>query len=150
MCSNSKSSNPLVLRVPNFSIPPVCQSVIDNYNNRVDVITDDHIAQYNRERVQGILTYGLHTIDSSVMDSFPRLRVIANCYVGTDNVDIEEAKRRGIKIGNTPNVIDECVADQGFALLLASTRNIVLGDGICKNPSTTQVNNKNLVMISGS
>src|SRR3989338_11638407 len=49
-------------------------------------------------------------IDAEVIDSFgPQLKVIANMAVGFDNIDIAEAKRRGIVITNTPGVLTDTV-----------------------------------------
>ena len=57
------------------------------------------------------------------------LRVISNFAVGVDNVDVPEATRRGIPVGNTPGVLTETTADLAWALLMAATRRIVEGDG---------------------
>lgn len=46
---------------------------------------------------------------------------------GYDHVDVEEVKRRGIKIGYTPDVVSDAVADFAIGLLLATTRRIVEG-----------------------
>ena len=45
--------------------------------------------------------------------------------VGTDNVDLEEAERRGVAVGNTPGVLTETTADLAFALILAAARRVV-------------------------
>ena len=47
--------------------------------------------------------------------------------VGTDNIDVEAAKARGIPVGNTPDVLTDATADLAFALLLALARRIVPG-----------------------
>ena len=47
--------------------------------------------------------------------------------VGTDNIDVEAAKERGIPVGNTPDVLTDATADLAFALLLALARRIVPG-----------------------
>ncbi len=52
----------------------------------------------------------------------PRCKVIAQCAVGYDNIDIAAAKRLGIIITNTPDVLTEAVADLTWALLLATAR----------------------------
>src|SRR4051812_6567729 len=55
----------------------------------------------------------------------PRLRVIARTGVGYDAVDVEAATARAIPVVITPGTNQESVAEQGFALLLALTRNVV-------------------------
>ena len=68
-------------------------------------------------------------IDAEVIDSFgPQLKVIANMAVGFDNIDIAEAKRRGIVITNTPGVLTDTVAEHTFALMLAIAHRVVEAD----------------------
>ena len=61
-------------------------------------------------------------------DAFPRLRLVANFSVGYDNIDVEECRRRGIAVTNTPGVLDAAVADLAFGLILAVRRRIAAGD----------------------
>ncbi len=67
-------------------------------------------------------------VDDELLEAGPGLRVIANCAVGYDNVDIAAATRRGIPVTNTPDVLTEATADFAFALLLAAARRVVEGD----------------------
>ena len=78
--------------------------------------------------VDGILTLLTDKIDSAVMDAAgPGLKVISNCAVGFDNIDVSEATRRGIPVGNTPGVLTDTTADFAFALLMAAARRVVEG-----------------------
>lgn len=52
----------------------------------------------------------------------PKLKVISNCAVGYDNIDVKAATERGIIVGNTPGVLTETTADLAFALLMATAR----------------------------
>jgi glyoxylate reductase len=76
---------------------------------------------------EGLLSLLTDRIDAEVMDAAGRLRVISNCAVGVDNVDVAEATRRGIPVGNTPGVLTDATADMTFALLLAAARHVVEG-----------------------
>ena len=67
-------------------------------------------------------------IDRYVIDHCPRLRVIANCAVGYENIDLHAARERGIVVTNTPGVLTETVADLAWALILAVARRIPEGD----------------------
>lgn len=68
-------------------------------------------------------------IDAQVMEAAgPQLKVISNCAVGYDNIDVAEATRRGIPVGNTPGVLTDTTADFAFALLMAAARRVVEGD----------------------
>jgi glyoxylate reductase len=79
--------------------------------------------------VEGILSLLTDRIDSEVMDAAgANLKVISNCAVGVDNIDIPEATKRGIPIGNTPGILTETTADFAFALLMAAARRIVEAD----------------------
>ena len=52
------------------------------------------------------------------------LKAIANYAVGYDNVDVDAATRRGIPVGNTPDVLTDATADLAFTLLLAAARRL--------------------------
>ena len=71
-------------------------------------------------------------IDAEIMDSSPNLKIIANYAVGIDNIEIEEATKRGIIVTNTPGVLTETVADLTWALLMAIARRIVEGDNFMR------------------
>ncbi len=68
-------------------------------------------------------------IDGEVMDSFgPQLKIVANMAMGFDNINIEEAKKRGIIITNTPGVLTNTVAEHTFALMLVIAHRVVEAD----------------------
>jgi glyoxylate reductase len=76
---------------------------------------------------EGLLTLITDRVDAELLDGSPRLKAIANMGVGTDNIDVDAAKERGIPVGNTPDVLTDATADLAFALLLALARRIVPG-----------------------
>lgn len=78
--------------------------------------------------VQGLLSLLTDKIDAELMDKAPKLKVISNCAVGFDNIDVKEATKRRIIVGNTPGVLTETTADFAFALLISAARRIVEGD----------------------
>ena len=57
----------------------------------------------------------------------PDLKVLAQCAVGYDNIDLEAAARRGIPVTNTPDVLTESTADLAWALILAVARRLKEG-----------------------
>jgi len=67
-------------------------------------------------------------IDAQVMNSSKRLKVISNCAVGFDNIDLKAATERGIYVTNTPEVLTETVADLTWALILGVARRLVEAD----------------------
>ncbi len=78
--------------------------------------------------VDGLLCLLTERIDVEVMEAIgPQVKVISSMSVGVDHIDLAEAARRGIPIGNTPGVLTDATADQAFALLLAAARRVVEG-----------------------
>ncbi len=73
----------------------------------------------------GLLSTLSDRIDAALIDSAPNLRAIANYAVGYDNVDVDAATRRGIPVGNTPDVLTDATADLAFTLLLAAARRLL-------------------------
>jgi glyoxylate reductase len=83
------------------------------------------------ERAAGadaLLTIITEKVDAELFDRAPSVKAVANLAVGTDNIDLEEAARRGIAVGNTPGVLTDATADIAFALLLGIARRIAEGD----------------------
>ncbi len=73
----------------------------------------------------GLVTLLSDRIDAEVFDAAgPNLRVVSNYAVGVNNVDLAEASRRGIAVGNTPDVLTDATADIAIALLLAAARHL--------------------------
>ncbi|MFO8061472.1 MAG: D-glycerate dehydrogenase [bacterium] len=77
---------------------------------------------------QGIICLLADIIDSEVIDNCPELKIIANYAVGYDNIDIEYARKKGIVVTNTPDVLTETTADLAFGLLIAGARRIIEAD----------------------
>ena len=75
--------------------------------------------------VDGILCLLTDKIDREFMDAAgPRLKVISQIAVGFDNIDVHEATKRGIPVGNTPEVLTQTTADAAWALMLSAARRI--------------------------
>jgi glyoxylate reductase len=72
----------------------------------------------------GILSTVSDKFTSEVLQRSGTLSVISNYAVGTDNIDIDTAKQRGIMVYHTPDVVTESTADLTFALLLSLIRKI--------------------------
>ena len=67
-------------------------------------------------------------IDKDVMDAAPTVKIYANFAIGFNNIDVAEAKKRGIVVTNTPGGGADRVAEHTWALLLALTCRVVEGD----------------------
>ena len=67
-------------------------------------------------------------ITERVLAGAAPLRIVAQFGVGTDNIDLEAARRHGIVVTNTPGVLTDATADFAFALLLAVARHLRAAD----------------------
>jgi glyoxylate reductase len=74
---------------------------------------------------EGLLSLLVDQVDAELIDAAPKLRAVANYAIGFDNIDVEAAARRGIQVGNTPDVLTDATADLAWALMLAVARRIV-------------------------
>lgn len=81
---------------------------------------------------QGLLCFLTDTVDREVIDRAPELKIIANCAVGVNNIDLKYARSRGVMVTNTPEVLTEATADLTLALILATTRRLVEADRFCR------------------
>lgn len=79
-------------------------------------------------KVRAVATSGHLGASPALMDALPKLEIIG-CYgVGVDAIDLKHAAGRGIIVTNTPDVLNDDVANMAIALLLATSREIVNGD----------------------
>jgi glyoxylate reductase len=76
----------------------------------------------------GLLSLLTDKIDAEVLEAGKKLKVVSNCAVGFNNIDVAEATKRGIYVTNTPGILTETTADCAFALMMAVSRRIVEGD----------------------
>lgn len=72
------------------------------------------------------------TIDKCILDASTNLKVISNYAVGFNNIDVQEATRRGIPVCNTPGILTETTADLTWGLLLSIARHIVESDAFTR------------------
>jgi glyoxylate reductase len=78
---------------------------------------------------EGILALITTTVDDTYLEhAGSQLEVVANYAVGVNNIDLEAARRRGIVIANTPDVLTRTTAELAIALTLALLRRVVEGD----------------------
>jgi glyoxylate reductase len=76
-------------------------------------------------------------IDAALLARAPRLRLVANCAVGYDNVDLATATAAGVCITNTPDVRTEATAERAFALVLACARRLGEGERLVRSGAWT-------------
>ncbi len=76
----------------------------------------------NCKNCDAVIVAGYNKIDSSFLNASQHLKIIALHSVGFDNVDVSEATRLNIPVGNTPGVVSVATADTAFLLMLAVSR----------------------------
>ncbi len=79
-------------------------------------------------KVRGVLTSGISGIGAGIIARLPKLELIASIGVGVDTIDLDAARRRGIVVTNTPDLLNDCVADLAMGLTIATLRRISAGD----------------------
>lgn len=80
-------------------------------------------------RIRGVATSSGHgATNATLFDRLPNLELLASFGVGYDNVDVAEAAKRGIVVTNTPDVLNDEVADLALGLLLATVRQLPQAD----------------------
>ena len=94
--------------------------VIDNPFRRK--LTENEIIDH-LQGADGLIA-GLEPLNSNVFQKSPKLKAIARVGIGMDNVDIQAAEKKGIKISNTPDGPTDAVAEMTLAAALSLVRNI--------------------------
>jgi lactate dehydrogenase-like 2-hydroxyacid dehydrogenase len=111
--------------------PRVIEALKDDYDLHDYYKADDRPGLLARVggQIRGYLSQGaVGGADAALMDATANLEIIANWAVGYDTIDVEAARARGVILTNTPDVLTECCADLGMALLLAVARRVAEGD----------------------
>jgi lactate dehydrogenase-like 2-hydroxyacid dehydrogenase len=93
--------------------------------------------------------------DAAMIAALPALRVISSFGVGLDAIDLDAARARGIAVGYTPDVLNDCVADTAFALVMDVARRITESDRFVRRgdwqrgqfPLATRVSGKKLGIL---
>ena len=80
------------------------------------------------DRVRLVMTTAGVGVSVELMDQLPKLEVITSFGVGYDSIDIAACTERGIRVTNTPDVLNDDVADTAMMLMLATLRRLVVGD----------------------
>ena len=101
----------------------------------VDVATDlsDEEIIKRIKDASAVIVRSKPKITKAIIDAGPLLKVIGRAGVGLDNVDVEYAQSKDIKVVNTPEASTESVAEHVFALLLSTVRGVCRADHSLKN-----------------
>lgn len=81
----------------------------------------------------GIVSVLTVTVDDALLErAGPQLRIVANYAVGVNNVDLQAARRRGVVVSNTPDVLTLATAELALGLMLSLLRRITEGDRLIR------------------
>ncbi len=81
-----------------------------------------------KDKIRGFASFTGYPIRADLIAALPKLEIIATMSVGLDHIDLAAAKARGVAVTYAPDVLTDCVADTGMALVLAVARRIVAAD----------------------
>ena len=101
----------------------VAVSEVDRVLGKEELL--EMLKAHNPDAVLCLLT---DTINGAAYDAAPNAKIFANYAVGFNNIDVPEAKKRGITITNTPGALTNTVAEHAMALILACTTRTAEGD----------------------
>lgn len=110
------------------------KKICDDLKKIATVIYDDSNSTNNvLEKVTAVVVPPTAGFDPLWFDRLPALKLIAVYGVGTDRIDLKQARTRNIDVATTLDILTEDVTDMAFALLLALTRRIVEGDATIRS-----------------
>ncbi|XP_045477778.1 glyoxylate reductase/hydroxypyruvate reductase-like isoform X2 [Harmonia axyridis] len=114
--------------VANSSVPQIAHDLLKaECDVRVCEAEREPILQ-NIRGVDALFWSSHHKLDKEMLDKAgPQLKVIGTMSAGYDNIDVEEIRKRGIKFGNTPGVLNDAVADMTVLLALMTSRRYLEG-----------------------
>lgn len=93
-------------------------------------VTDpDLVLRETADRIQAIAGYA---VSASLIAHLPKLEIIANFGVGYDRVDIEAARQKNVKVTNTPNVLNDAMAEFALGAMLALARQFPAADAFVR------------------
>lgn len=121
----------LYMRKPKVLITrPLPEEVVAPYRDRLDIDMydiDQQIPEEELKAKRGDIDALVPMLSEKLDDDFFRntsAKIVANLAVGFDNIDVESARKNGVTVTNTPDVLTETTADLTFALLMNTARRI--------------------------
>jgi glyoxylate reductase len=117
-------------KIPNIGIELLKEKGYEvDISEKDGVLTKSELIEaLNTKEYDAVLSLLTDTIDADVYSAVPSAKIFANYAVGYNNIDVEEAKKRGITITNTPGVLTDTVAEHTVAMIMAITQRIAEGD----------------------
>lgn len=92
------------------------------------------------DRIRGVATNGHSGCSPEILNNLPKLEIIASYGVGYDAIDIPACKAKGVRVANTPDVLNDAVAEITLGLMIALCRRIPQADAYARAGKWTSKN----------
>ncbi|KAG2464804.1 GRHPR reductase, partial [Polypterus senegalus] len=105
------------------------------------ISNDEFIKDKQRwaDKVQAVFVWcAVPEVNRDLLQALPNLKAVINGGVGVDHLDIPLISSFGVKVTNTPNVVNNATADLGMTLLQASARKVIQGYKTVISPDITE------------
>ena len=97
------------------------------FNNNDELYSQSKLIELS-EGYDAILTSLTDKMDEEIIKKLPSsVKIISNFAVGFGNIDLEAAKKKGIVVTNTPEVLSDATAEIGILLILGACRRAAEG-----------------------
>lgn len=106
---------------------------LDVESNQSDVPLAPEVLRARLADKDGVMCALTDRIDEALLAGCPRLSAVCNIAVGYNNIDVAACSRRGVRVTNTPGVLDETTADLVWALMLATARRLTEAETYLRN-----------------
>ena len=118
--------------LPAEALGIIPKDVAVDYNNTQAGLSKADLISRLRGK-DGLICHIISAIDDEVLAAAPTVKVVANVAVGYNNIDLAAARRRGVVVTNTPDVLTETTADFAWTLLMAAARRVVEADHFARS-----------------
>lgn len=109
--------------LPGRAVEWIEERCLVRLNTGVQITDEDALIAFIGS-ADAVLTLLANPVSDRVLAACPGLKVVGNCAVGFDNIELDAARRRGVWVTNTPDVLTEATADLAWGLILAVTRRL--------------------------
>lgn len=152
------AAKPVLLQTTPYAFPHVVEHLAQHF----DVIelwkaeNPQALLQARGQEVVAMATSALTHTPATLIDQLPALKVICSLGVGYDSIDVKHAQQKGISVSNTPDVLNDCVADLTWGLILATARQMGSAERFARAglwqpghnfPLSTRVSHKKLGIV---
>ena len=123
--------------LPQEAIRLIPKDITVEFNDTDQPLPKAELARRLRGK-DGLICHIISTVDEEVFAAAPGLKVVSNVAVGFNNIDVAAARRHGVVVTNTPDVLTETTADFAWALLMAAARRVVEADHFARSGRWTR------------